>query len=468
MASPVPRERSQAEAAGTCPDPDDGSPDKLATQIARQIEAEVIRREWPVGELLHSEPDLRDRYQVSRTVLREAVRLVEYHKVARMRRGPRGGLIVTAPDTGPAIWAIASYLEFVGVRVADIVRMRTLLEPVAAGLAAERITEDGIRALRAVYDNELRHGEGLGSWEDDRLHALLSELSGNPVLELFVDVLDSLTRRYVQVAEQIDRAEIGRTSRNAHKLHTRIVDAVVAGNAADAEVGVRDHLDELTDWLRGLEVLGRPRLGRSSTATQLGASTLAVAVAARIYDDITASGWPVGASLGSESELTSRYGVSRAVLRASVRLLEHHSIASPRRGRIGGLVVTEPARQSSADSAALYLAYRGATADHLRTVREVIELGAVADVVGAGRHAGPNGDQFHLGFAEATGNPVLSLFLSIVADVAARVGTGVVAAAAADLEVEHVGVIEAVEARDTSLAQHRLRRHLDASPGCWG
>lgn len=459
MADPVLREPSQY-AAGACPDPDDGSPDKLATQIARQIEAEVIRREWPVGELLYSEPDMRDRFQVSRTVLREAVRLVEYNKIARMRRGPRGGLIVTAPDTGPAIWAITSYLEFAEVRVADILRMRSLLEPVAAGLAAERITEDGIKALRGVYENELRDGGGLGSWADDRLHAQLSELSGNPVLELFVDVLDSLTRRYVKVAEQIDRAEIGRTSENAHKLHTRIVDAVVAGNAAEAEVGVRDHLDEVTDWLRGLEVLGRPRLGRSSTAEQLGAETLAVAVAARMYDDITAAGWPVGASLGSESELVGRYGVSRAVLRAAVRLLEHHSIASPRRGRIGGLVVTEPAQQASADSAALYLAYKGATADHLRTVREVIELGAVADV---GPNPGPAAGRFHLGLAEATGNPVLSLFLGIVADVGVRVvGPGPSAG------LEHAGVLEAVEAGDTSLARHRLRRHLDASPTCWG
>lgn len=458
MAVPVHGQRSPCAA-----NPDDGALDKLAAQVAGQIEAEVIRRGWPVGELLCSEPELRSRHQVSRTVLREAIRLVENHKVARMRRGPQGGLIVTAPDTGPSTWAMASYLEFAGVRLADILRMRSLLEPVAAALAADQITEDGIRVLRAVYDNELLHGDGLGSLTDNRLHTTLSTLSGNPVLELFVDVLDSLTRRYVQLAERINRTEIGRTSRNAHGLHSRIVDAVVAGNAADAEIGLRDHLDEITEWLGGLGALGRPRLGRSSTAEHLGTPTLAVALAARIYDDITAAGWPVGTSLGSESELTGRYGVSRAVLRAAVRLLEHHSIASPRRGRIGGLVITAPVRQASADSAALYLAYKGATAEHLRAVRDVIELGAVTDVVGAGRRLTARGEGFHLGLAEATENPVLNLFLGVLADLADNV------AIVDDRPPEqHLGVIEALNARDTGLALHRLRRHLEASPTCWG
>jgi DNA-binding FadR family transcriptional regulator len=443
-------------------DPDDGSLGKLATQLARRIEAEIIGRGWPVGELLWSEPELRARFRVSRTVLREAVRLVEYHKVARMRRGPRGGLLVTAPDTGPAIWAMAAYLEFGGVRVADILRVRSLLEPVAAALAAERITEDGIGELRGVYDDEVPHGAGPGSVPADRLHAKLSELSGNPVLELFVDVLDSLTRRYVHVAQQIGDLEIGRTAQDVHRPHTRILDAVVAGNAAEAEIGVRDHLDEITAWLGGLDALGRPRLGRASTAEHLGSPSLAVAVAARMYDDITASGWPVGTSLGSEVDLIDRYGVSRAVLRAAVRLLEHHAIASPRRGRIGGLVVTAPSRQASVDSSGLYLAYRGVTAEHLRTVRAVLELGAVTDAVGTGRRFGGRADPFHAGLAAATGNPVLCLFLHIVADVASGV------ARADDQPAEHGKVVEALHAKDTGLALHRLRRHLDASPSCWG
>src|SRR5690349_10951425 len=95
---------------------------KLASQVARGIEAEVVRRGWPVGLSLGSEMELRERFGVSRSVLREAVRLVEHHQVARMRRGPNGGLFVTAPDTGPATRAMVIYLEYVGTTVADLLQ----------------------------------------------------------------------------------------------------------------------------------------------------------------------------------------------------------------------------------------------------------------------------------------------------------------------------------------------------------
>jgi DNA-binding FadR family transcriptional regulator len=52
---------------------------------------------------------------VSRAVLREALRLVQHHQVARMRRGPGGGLFVTAPDAAPATRAMVIYLDYVGV-----------------------------------------------------------------------------------------------------------------------------------------------------------------------------------------------------------------------------------------------------------------------------------------------------------------------------------------------------------------
>src|SRR3954467_9133069 len=108
--------------------PDDPAVGKLAAQVARRIEAEVVQRGWPVGGSLGSEPELRERHGVSRSVLREAVRLVEHHQVARMRRGPNGGLFVMAPDAGPAAHAVVIYLEHVGTSVVDLIEDRPLVE----------------------------------------------------------------------------------------------------------------------------------------------------------------------------------------------------------------------------------------------------------------------------------------------------------------------------------------------------
>src|SRR5829696_5746443 len=140
---------------------------KLAAQVARRIEAEVVARGWPVGESLGSEPELRVRHGVSRSVLREAVRLVEHHQVARMRRGPNGGLFVSAPDAGPAARAMVIYLEYVGTTVDDLMQARQLLEPLAAGLAATRVTEKGIELIRVTRDADTTSSDSLGDSVED-------------------------------------------------------------------------------------------------------------------------------------------------------------------------------------------------------------------------------------------------------------------------------------------------------------
>jgi DNA-binding FadR family transcriptional regulator len=469
---------------GTAPEPSDEaarSLGKLAASVARRIEAEVLARGWPVGELLDSEPELRERYGVSRTVLREAARLVEHHQVARMRRGPGGGLIIAAPDAEPAIRAVVSYLEFIGADAGHVLQARALLEPVSAALAADRLTEEGVVVLRRVLDAERGHAGAAEGWFDNPLHVELSRLSGNPVLELFVDLLDRLTRRYVHVRRQTPADEIARVMAGSHRWHTEIVEAVIAGESARAQVRLLEHLDEITAWLGTRDALRRgsaagPAPGSAYTATRLPSATMAEAVAARIYDDIMRRGWPVGLSLGSESELMDRYGAGRAVLRAAVRLLEHHSIARPRRGRIGGLVVTSPDPQASVEATALYLAYRGVTASHLHAVRDVVELGAVAAAARTRGSGGPGPDPeaalpFHLAITGLAGNPVLDLLVRIVVDVADRDPATSAAPpehdAAGAVADAHRAILDAVVAGDASLARHRLRRHLDQGVRCW-
>jgi DNA-binding FadR family transcriptional regulator len=221
---------------------------------------------------------------------------------------------------------------------------------------------------------------------------------------------------------------------------------------------------------------------------------LAEVVAARIHDDIAGRGWPIGSALGSEADLLARYGISRAVLREAVRLLEYHSVARMRRGPGGGLIVAEPEPQASIDTMALFLEYRGVTANDLRIVRNAIELGTVARV--ALRHAdgdpevaerlteavrwpteGPadlprKADLFHSELAELAGNPVLSLFLSIITELFRRHAAGqdrpLPGDAAAD-EVQHVHerIFDAIRQGDAGVARHRMRRHLDALIPWW-
>ncbi|WP_328752276.1 FCD domain-containing protein [Streptomyces sp. NBC_00285] len=471
----------------------------LGAQIAQRIEADVIRRGWPVGESLGSEVDLRERYGVSRAVLREAVRLVEHHRVATMRRGPGGGLFVTAPDAGPATRAMVIYLEYVGTSVTDLLHARLLLEPIAAGLAADRVTEDGIGALRATLVEERAHRDEPGVHSQDPLHPVLGQLSGNPVLHLFIDVLTRLTARYAHTSRRISKAETYTAKETSHQAHCAVVDAVTAGDGARAQTELALHLESVAAWIEKHRVRRGRRISGNVIEPEPAEgprAKLAEVVAARIHEDIAARGRQVGQVLGSEGDLLARYGISRAVLREAVRLLEYHSVARMRRGPGGGLIVAAPEAQASVDTMALFLEYQGVTADDLRIVRNAIELGVVARVTArqaedgvrdevAERLAravrrpteGPaedrrKADLFHTELAELAHNPVLSLFLAIITELFRKHAAGHDQplpgdTAADDVQHIHQRILDAILDGDAGLAKHRMRRHLDALIPWW-
>jgi DNA-binding FadR family transcriptional regulator len=105
----------------------------------------------------------------------------------------------------------------------------------------------------------------------------------------------------------------------------------------------------------------------------LSGPKLAIVTANEIERRIAKSGWPIGQMIGSEADLMAEFGVSRAVLREAMLLLEARQVAAPRRGPGGGLVVRGPEASSVAEAAARLLEYEGVTADHLSQARLAIE-----------------------------------------------------------------------------------------------
>lgn len=446
-------------------------PGKRAAQIARRIETDIIRRGWPAGASLGSEQELQQHYRVSRSVLREAVRLVEHHQVARMRRGRGGGLVIAEPDAAPATRAAVIYLEYRGVTIDDLLAARFLLEPLTAALAAERIDEAGIERLREPLVAEVRN----------EFHLALAECAKNPVLELFVDMLTRLTARYVDGVPQL-RGE-----------HSDIVAAVTAGDAARAKMLSERHVASVTAALARNTTSSRHRQpGFRPKAVQ---GKLAEGLAASIQDDIAGSGWRVGSVLGGEAQLLQRYRVSRSVFREAVRLLEYHGVAQMRRGPGGGLVVAEPQAQASTDTIALYLQYRKPDREDLRVVRQAIEIDNVAKVVtrrtdGGVRafldsyrcmHNGIADDlpeaaaaesSFHISLAKLAGNAVLELLLRILIELFRRHWASPTQqlpslADIGEIDHAHQRIAEAILDGDESLARYRTRRHLDAVAAWW-
>jgi DNA-binding FadR family transcriptional regulator len=472
-----------------------GPGNKLAAKIAGDLEAEIVRRGWATGESLGSEHALQERFGVSRSVLREAVRLVEHHQVARMRRGRGGGLIICEPDAGPATRAVVIYLEYLGTTLGDLLNARLVLEPLAASLAAERIDEAGIARLRAVLRGEEQWKPGLPTPRDE-FHIALAEQSKNPVLQLFIDVLMRLTTRYALQSRTDTASEALEAVDRMHVDHSEIVAAVTSGDSARAKTLSERHVEAVTAWLQRHHPGNANRRRKPQPRNiEVPRGKLAEMLAATIGDDIAASGWKVGSVFGTETALVERYRVSRAVFRESVRLLEYHSIAHMRRGPGGGLVVAKPQAQASIDTIALYLQYRDPGREDLRCVRDAIEIDNVAKAVkrrgesevaaflsahrsevdetpGDVADAAVEEFRFHVGLAQLAGNTLLDLFLRIIVELFRRhwSSTGQAPPTWADVLAvhhAHLRIVDAIEAGDDSLARYRVRRHLDAAASWW-
>ena len=232
---------------------------KLAELTAIQIEKEIAEAGWPEGRLLGTEPDLQARYGVSRAVLREAIRLLEHHGVATMRRGGAGGLIVARPSPDAAVRPSELYLEWAGVDSKQLLDARSALEMASIRLAVENLTEDDARRLRACVEAESRFITGPTVGDDPNvefdeslhdIHLVLAEISGNPALRLFIEVLTKVTHEGRGPGEFFIPGNIARRPKKllqeVNRSHQLIADAVISGDIPLASHRMTKHLEALS------------------------------------------------------------------------------------------------------------------------------------------------------------------------------------------------------------------------------
>lgn len=91
------------------------SVDKTGCRLAAALEEGFAAAGWPSGELYDCEDSVCRRYGVSRRIYREAVRVLTMRGTARLRRGARPGLVVTAPDPELTADILRGYAYLIGV-----------------------------------------------------------------------------------------------------------------------------------------------------------------------------------------------------------------------------------------------------------------------------------------------------------------------------------------------------------------
>ena len=220
----------------------------LSELLAMNISLEINRLGFPVGRVLGSEGQLMERYGVSRNVLRDAVRILEQQTIASMTKGPDGGLVVTEQRMDPAAYIGGEYLEYRGITPDQMMEIRRLLEHLAVSHVIGRLHVEGEKRLLALIDTEDHQASKPRLKHTHRFHLLLAEMSGNPALHLFLDIILRELRFH-----NWDKDTAGNpwgVQAGARAAHRRIANAILARDVAKAQTEMSSYLDAVSAWYR--------------------------------------------------------------------------------------------------------------------------------------------------------------------------------------------------------------------------
>ncbi|WP_248963877.1 FadR/GntR family transcriptional regulator [Sphaerisporangium perillae] len=231
----------------------------LTEQAIEHIRQLIKDEALPPGARLPSEQDLAAELGLSRNLLREAVRSLITTRVLEVRRGD--GTYVTSLKPELLLEGVGLAVEMMrGDDLLEVTEVRRLLEPVATGLAATRISADQLREvehhLNAMIDAQ-DDVEALNRHDDDFHRAVLAA-TGNTALCTLLAGIAGRTLRARVWRGLIDDDAAGRTVNE----HVAIYRALASRDAPLAQAAALMHVSTTETWLR--ENLGRPASGPAS------------------------------------------------------------------------------------------------------------------------------------------------------------------------------------------------------------
>jgi DNA-binding FadR family transcriptional regulator len=207
----------------------------LSARVVEELERMIGSGEWPLGEKIPAEPELTAALGVSRNTVREGVRALVHAGLLDAR--PGDGTYVTATDGLGA--ALARRLR--GGKALEIIEVRLMIERDAAGLAAQRRSDQEMAGLRTLYREQtaaLAAGDRDTYLEAElAFHAAVADTAHNALLsQLYAQMTAS-------VRESIDFGlDVGMAGAAHFTLHDTLLDAIAAQDATRAEAAATRHL----------------------------------------------------------------------------------------------------------------------------------------------------------------------------------------------------------------------------------
>ncbi|MDQ3653683.1 MAG: FadR family transcriptional regulator [Chloroflexota bacterium] len=218
-------------------------------KIIEQIVDALLRGDLKPGDRMPTERDLAVRFSVSRTAVRDAIKILAGRGVVDVRHG--SGIYIAANEA--TVLERLDQVDLHDALLTDLFVVRKVLETKIASLAADRRTERQVQRLRDNITEARFHAHDVATVSrlDAEFHLTLARASRNLVfIKLMLTVLDLLSRS----REQTLSVE-GRIARSLAG-HERIVAAVADMQSERAGTAMLEHLDSVEASIAGTKVAG--------------------------------------------------------------------------------------------------------------------------------------------------------------------------------------------------------------------
>jgi GntR family transcriptional repressor for pyruvate dehydrogenase complex len=208
--------------------------------VARQLQALIAEGALKPGDMLPPERELAERFGVSRSSLRDAIRSLELAGLLVPKHGE--GTMVADVSVDTLVAPIASVLVRKRELIAELLEVRKMLEPGLAARAALNATDEDIARLEDILRRQREKALRGETWtdEDSEFHDAIARASRNSVVLKVLDVLMDLLRETRARALQVE----GRAQRSLAG-HRRVLEAIRRHDPEAAERAVKQHIQEI-------------------------------------------------------------------------------------------------------------------------------------------------------------------------------------------------------------------------------
>lgn len=208
----------------------------LSQSVADNILSMItIEKRFSVGDKLPNEMELSQELNVSRTTLREAIKILVAYDILEIRRG-RGTYVTEKALKQPQDF---EQLSAIKVNAKDLYEMRLIFEPEAAYLAAVRGTDAEIKRILDYgrrIEEKIRTGEDRTK-EEQSFHKAIAQATHNEFMNKLMPILYQAISKGVVLSSQSEKAV-----NDTIVDHRMIMDFLEQRNAEGAKNAMRIHI----------------------------------------------------------------------------------------------------------------------------------------------------------------------------------------------------------------------------------